>query len=59
MTYRRVAHPAVLDRAFVLLLLAVSCLAQEAVHDHSCTAGAAGIFATPEDGSALYGDFIS
>src|SRR5258707_6325950 len=52
MSYRRFMR-------WILLLLAaffppgtVNCLAQETVHDHSCTIHAAGIFSTPagEDG---------
>jgi hypothetical protein len=38
--------------AFVVVLLvlsrAINCLAQEPIHDHSCTVSGAGVFATPE-----------
>jgi hypothetical protein len=48
MAYRRFVHSALLVLASCLLSLTVDCVAQDAVHDHSCTIDAAGIFATPE-----------
>jgi hypothetical protein len=32
----------------LMLLVAIKCIAQDSPHDHSCTVGAAGIFAIPE-----------
>lgn len=48
MAYRRFVHWALFVLTSFLLPIAVNCLAQESVRDHSCTVGAAGIFVTPE-----------
>jgi hypothetical protein len=48
MAYGKCEGLAVALGAAFLVVIAVRCGAQEAVQDHSCTVGAAGIFATPE-----------
>jgi hypothetical protein len=48
MTYQRFLRPALLALTPFLLLPVGTGSAQEVVHDHSCTVGAAGVFVTPE-----------
>src|SRR5580698_8711982 len=47
MAYRKCERLGVLGTA-IMLLIAIKCLAQEPLQDHSCTVDAAGIFSTPE-----------
>jgi len=48
MASRKLQHWTAFTAALLILFAAVNCLAEEPARDHSCTVGAAVIFATPE-----------